>query len=340
VTVGNIVVTDVDPAAFDESQRRSLDVSFSTESHTKLEPLATEVTVYGLSEVVRTQMLAQQKAAAGQAWQQYQQVLNASVLIEPEQAVQFQSQLSFQGLQVRIEAGYQDDFGLIANATTMANGIKHRFDGAGWVTTIKAQDNRYPWQNGFVNEPIAPGVTMLDWDTLMSLSEGYLEGTTGADVINAKFPELLVRKDFAGYANGGVLAGQNRDIETEMMTALGLTRFVTAKGERVYLDLNAVTADEAVVLQAQGPQGVVPVPRPGGLLSYEEQSRGYYTATTLLNYKCTSGRQVLLQDQFGAPIGVGTFRIDHVRHTGSSFDGTYYSELMLRPTAIPQAFNV
>jgi hypothetical protein len=339
VTLGNIVITDIDPAAPMESERRSLDCTFTTEAHTKLEPLLTEATIYGINKITRDQLIQQQKQAASRSWQEYQKVLNRSLLIEPESAVQVQQQLSFQGLQLRIEAGYEGDFGLIANATTLPDGIKHRYDGNGYVTTIKAQDNRYPWQNGFVNEPVAPGVTLRDMDLITQLSEGYLEGDIAASVIQEQTPELLVRKDFAGYINGGILSGQTRDVRTEIANALGLTAFFD-RGQLVYLNLNAVTQEEAVLLQEKGPAGSVPTPSPGGLLEWEEQSRGYISARCLLNYKLTAGRQVIMQDRFGDPIGVGVFRIDHVRHAGSAIESTYNSEVLLRPTAIPQALNV
>lgn len=339
ITVGNLIVTDIDPAAPLLSERRSLDCTFSTEAHTKLEPLATEVTIFGLNKVTRDALLQQQKTAASQAWQEYQKVLTGAVLVEPEQAVQVQQQLSFQGLQVRIEAGYVGDWGLIANATTMPDGVKHKWTGGGWVTTIKAQDGRYPWQNGFVNEPVAPGVTLRDMDLITQLSEGFLDGTLAADVIQQKVPELLVRKDFAGYINGGILSGQSRNIRDEIAKALGLTAFFD-RGQLVYLDLNAVTQAQAVELVEKGPAGAVPQPTPGGLLEWEEQSRGYVTARCLLNHNLTAGRQVVMRDRFGEPIGAGVFRVDHVRHVGSAIEATYNSEALLRPTNINQATNV
>lgn len=338
--MGNTVLTDIDPSAPEQDvSKRRLDCTFSTEAHTKLEPLATTVVVYGLNRVTRDLLIQQQKAAASQSWKAYQQVLTGAVLVEPEQAVQVQQQMVFQGLQLRIEAGYDGDFGLIANATTIKDGITHEYTGAGWKTTIKAQDGRYPWQNGFVSEPVAPGVTLRDMDMINAFSEGFLDGTIAADVIQQKAPELLVRKDFAGYINGGVLSGQTRDIRKEITNALGLTAFFD-RGQLVYLDVNAVTRDEAVLLKAKGPQGPVPIPTPGGLLSWKEQSRGYVTARCLLNYKLTAGRQVIMQDELGVPIGVGVFRVDHVKHDGSAIDVAYNSEVLLRPTAIPQALNV
>ena len=339
VIVGNIVVADIDPSAPTESERRSLDVTFSTEAHTKLEPLATDVTIFGLNKQTRDALIAQQKAAASLAWQEYQKVLTGALLVLPEAAFQVQQQLIFEGLQVRIEAGYADDYGLIANAQAMPDGIAHEYTGAGWVTTIKAQDGRYPWQNGFVNEEVAPGVTLRAMDLITQLSEGFLNGTVSSEVVEQKAPELLVRKDFAGYVNGGVLGGQTRDIRSEMTQALGLTAFFD-RGQLVYLDLNAVTQDEAVLLVLKGPDRGIPMPTPGGLLSYKEQSRGFVTARTLLNHKLTAGRQVIMQDASGVPIGEGVFRVDHVRHAGSAIDSTYNSEVLLRPTATPRALNV
>jgi hypothetical protein len=339
VTMGNVIVADIDPAQPEASARHSLDVSFTTEAHTKLAPLTTTVTIIGLNRETRARLTAQQKAASSVAWDQYQKVLTDAVQItEEEQILQAQQQLTFQGLQLRVEAGYQDDFALIANAQSLPDGIKHNTSGVP-TTTIEAQDGRYPWQNGFVSEEMAPGVTYRDWGLITQLSEGYLTGAVSTEEIEAKTPELLTRKNFGGYLNGRVLTGDAALREQEMAETLGFTCFFD-RGQKIYLDLNAVTQAEAVVLRLIGsPRD--PTPTPGGLLSFTEpDDRGFVTVNTLLNHRLSPGRQVQVFDDKGAPVGAGTFRCEYVKHSGSVYDATYNSEAILRPVTIAVADNV
>lgn len=337
--MGGIIIADIDPARPEASQRHSLDFSFTTEAHTKLAPLSTHVTVIGLNRETRAQLSAQQKAASSVAWDQYQKVLTGAIQVtEEEQILQAQQQLVFNGLQVRIEAGYQDDFALIANAQALPDGIMHDVSGVP-TTTIEAQDGRYPWQNGFVSEEMAPGVTYRDWSLITQLSEGYQTGAISTAEIEAKAPELLVRKNFAGYLNGRVLTGDAALREKEMAETLGLTCFFD-RGQKIYLDLNAVTQAEAVVLRLIGsPRSTAPTP--GGLLSYTEpDSRGFVKTLSLLNHRLSPGRQVQVFDADGVPVGAGTFRCEYVKHSGSVFDATYHSEAILRPVTIAWADNV
>jgi hypothetical protein len=339
VTMGNVIIADIDPAQPETSQRYSLDVAFTTEAHTKLAPLSTHVTVIGLSRETRTRLSAQQKQASSIAWDQYQKVLTGAIQVtEEEQILQAQQQLVFQGLQVRIEAGYQDDFALIANAQSLPDGIKHDVSGVP-TTTIEAQDGRYPWQNGFVSEEMAPGVTYRDWGLITQISEGYLTGAISTEEIQAQTPELLTRKNFGGYLNGRVLTGDAALREQEMAETLGLTCFFD-RGQKIYLNLNAVTQAEAVVLRLVGaPRSTVPTP--GGLLSYTEpDDRGFVQVHTLLNHRLSPGRQVQVFDADGVPVGAGTFRCEYVKHSGSTFDATYNSDAVLRPVTIKWAKNV
>lgn len=340
MTVGSIIVADIDPALPEASANRSLDVSFTTEAHTKLQPMATTVEVIGLNRITRSQLTLQQQAAKKLAWEEYQKVLTGALAVtEEEQVFQVQQQLVYSGLQVLVEAGYQDDFAVIANAQSMPDGIKHDASAVP-RTTIEAQDGRYPWQNGFVSQEMAPGVTFRDWALIEQLSEGYLTGELTAAAVDAAVPELLTRKNYPGYFNARVLEGDAASRMEDMAATLGLTMFFD-RGERVWLSANAVTLAEAVVLKLLGkPVGGIDLPTPGGLLTYKEEDRGFLSVHCLLNHRLTPGRQVLVFDEFGAPVGAGTFRVDYVKHTGSTFDATYYSDAILRPVTIPAATNV
>lgn len=336
-----MIVADIDPARPDASASRSLDVSFSCESHTKLEPLATTVEIIGLNRDTRAMLKQQQDAAKTLAWEEYQKVLTGALEVTAEEQIfQVQQQLVFNGLQVVIEAGYQDDFAIIANAQTMPDGIKHDTSSVP-RTTIRAQDGRYPWQNGWVQEEVAPGVTFLDFALVEQLSEGFLTGELTADQLSeASAGTILQRKSYAGYLNGRVLEGDASARVTEIAQTLGLRPFFD-RGNRVWLDPNSVTLDEAVVLQLIGkPFGGIDKPTPGGLLSYTEEDRGFLSVHCLLNHRLTAGRQVRVFDEAGRPIGAGVFRVDYVKHTGTNFGPAFHSDAILRPTAIPAAQNV
>ena len=340
MTIGNLVVVDIDPALPEESATRSLDVTFSCEAHTKLQPMSTTVEVIGLNRLTRTLLTQQQQAAKAVAWEQYQAVLTGALAVtEEEQIFQVQQQLVFSGLQVLVEAGYQDDFSVIANAQTMPDGVKHDTSGVP-KTTIEAQDGRYPWQNGFVSQEVAPGVTFRDWALIEQVSEGFLTGELTAAAVEAAVPELLVRKAYPGYFNARVLEGDASARVEDLAATLGLTVFFD-RGERVWLNTNAVTQDEAVVLKLLGaPVGGVDLPTPGGLLSFKDEDRGFLSVHCLLNHRLTPGRPVFVFDELNVPVGAGIFRCDYVRHSGSTFDSTFYSDAVLRPVTIPAAANL
>lgn len=340
MTIGNILVADIDPRMPEASARHSLDVSFETEGHTLLSPLATKVTVIGLNRVTRAMLTTQQQAAKKVAWEEYQKVLTGALAVTEEEMIfQVQQKLVFSGLQVLVEAGYQDDFAVIANAQAMPDGIKHDTSGVP-TTTIEAQDGRYPWQNGFVSQEMAPGVTYMDWALVEQLSEGVLDGTLAVATVAAAAPDLLARKNFAGYLNGRVLQGDASARVTEIAETLGLRPFF-ARGERVWIDPRAYALGEAVVLKLIGkPIAGVETPAPGGLLSYAEQDRGFLSVRCLLNHRIIPGRQVMVLDELGVPVGAGTFRCDYVKHTGSTFGQEFNTEAILRPMTIPPAMNV
>lgn len=340
IRVGNQIVTDVDPAeSFEVNEARTLDATFSTESHVKLEPLMTTVTVRGLNRQSRRQLTSEQDAAAKIAWEEYQDVQSGLVNIEDDQITQFQQQLVFQGGIVTIEAGYEDDFALIAKAQILPDGIEHEYDGSGYVTTIRAQDTRYPWQNAFVSETVAPGVTIRDLQAVLQFNERFLTGdATQEEVIAAQTAGLLESKNFGGYANGRVLHGDSRNFEQEIAERLGYRRFLD-RGVLRFIRADSVTFDEAVVLRLVPKRDTGQIV-PGGLLRYKELKRGFVEATALLNHRITAGRQVFLQDEDSNPIGEGAFRVDYVRHVGSNFEATYNSEMTLRPIKVALTRNV
>jgi hypothetical protein len=339
ITVGDEIVCDLDPFEDqDTNDGRNLDVTFTTEKHTKLEPLKTSLTLYGLSRDRRDLLTSNLDAANKIAWKTRRKIQAGQVdILEGQEQAALQS-LRVNGARVKIEAGYGNEFGVLNVAQILPNGLKHSYEGPGWKTEISAQDNRFLWQNAFVSQTVAGGVSLYDYQAVIDASEAVQAGEEAVSAFTAAFPNLTQIKDIPGHKNGFVLHGQAQRNRRQLCEVLGLRPFLNEFGELIYLDANATRSTQAVKLAPST-----------GLLSKQRQDRGYYTAVSLLNYRLGPGVQVLFFDEdpdspdpnrpLEVPVDGGVFRVDHATHTASSFDDTYYSELVLRPTSLDQAEN-
>lgn len=338
VTLGRQVVVDLDPAVpFDVNNERNLHVDFTVSTHAKPEPLVASVTVKSLNRERRAQYANQQERARQQASQQYQAVLTGDILVEPDEVASASENLVTQGATVKIEAGYQNDFGLIHVGVVLPDGFEDSPTTPGYSTSFQSQDTRLAWANTFVSEEIAPGVTLVDYNKALRVAEQYKRGEIGGAEVAAQAPGLLEQKlDVFGYANGKVLHGQSRDESSKLMNTLGLQAFLV-DGKPYYLTKAATRYTQAVLLK------LVPqdenAAAPGGLLSYKKQGR-FYSGKCLLNYRMSAGRQVRLIDDNDKPIGGGLFRVEHATHTGSSYTNSYYTEFVLRPTTVATQNNL
>jgi hypothetical protein len=339
VTVGNSVLCDLRPDADQETNEgRNLDVEFTTEKHTKLEPQATSVTVWGLTRDDRLLLKTELDAANQIAWQTRRQVQAGQVdILEGQEQAALES-LIVNGAEVKIEAGYGNDFGLLNVAQILPGGLKFSRDGPGWKVEISAQDTRFLWQNGFVSQTIAGGVSLYDYQAVIDASEAVQAGEAPLAAFTEAFPNLTQIKDIPGHKNGFVLHGQAQRNRRQLSEVLGLRPFLDEFGNLIYLNPIQTRAGLAIRLAPSS-----------GLLDAQEQDRGMYTAVSLLNYRIQPGRQVLLFEDspdspnpdipIEIPVGAGTFRVDYVKHSGASHNQSYYSEISLRPTTLSPAAN-
>ncbi len=336
VRVGNLLACDLSPFdSLDANQSRNLAIDFTTEKHTKLEPLKTSITIFGLSQDTRDLMSMQLDAANQVAWKARRLIQAGAVdILEGAEDIALAA-LVVQGAEVQIDAGYGLDYGCLSVATILPEGLKHEKDGTGYRTEITAQDNRFLWQDGFVSQTVAGGVTLYDYQSVIDASEAVQAGEESLAAFTAQFPELTQLKDIPGHKNGFVLHGAAQRNRRQLCDVLGLQPFLDETGELIYLNPTATRLGLAVRLAPSS-----------GLLKCTPIGRGYYKASSLLNHRIGPGRQVLLFDAIDpllplveTPVGTGVFRSDHVIHTGSSYDLPFYSESVLRPTALPPALN-
>ena len=314
----------------DESIDPTLDCDFSVTRWVKPEPQPLELTLFNLSIENRDRLVQQQQRAAAIGWKKLQAVQSGAVLVLPgQEAATMQALVAKTGL-VEIFAGYGDSALLLCRYQILPqDGIKHVYNGVDWVTTIRAQDGRLPWQNAWVSQSMVPGVLLRDVQKVLLASEELLEGTLDEETFASAYPELLQYKPTPGYRNGYVLHGPVKDMKTDLLETLGLEAFYR-DGTLQYTRKGAATWTDAVRLSMANNLLGVPT----------EMERGFYTAQTLLDGRIEPGRQVKLVGRDDvSPIGVGTFRCDQVVHSGSNYGPSFYSTMILRPSSLVPSSN-
>lgn len=330
ITVHGEVVCDWQPFGDEDRSPDSLDCDFTVVQHAKPEPLTCELVIYNRSKEARERMTAVQTRARELGWKATQAIQSGATVVEPGGEAAAAAALAVSAGTVKIEAGYAYDNAVISTTQILAmGGIKHSYNGQDWVTRIRSQDSRLPWQNAFVSQPIAPGVSLRDVNRVLEASQQFLEGTLAEKAFTEQYPELLVKKSLPGAVNGLVLHGNTRAQNADVLDALGIEAFYL-NGQLVYTPKGAATYPIAVRLS-----------RANNLLTAVPDDFGRYTATTLLDHRIAPGRQVLLVDDDDVtPIGAGTFRVDQVTHSGNNYGASFTSVAILRPSNTDGANNL
>lgn len=274
-----------------------LHVSAEIELNTQLAPQPCRIEVWGLSAERREQLTAKQKQAMNTAW-----------LTRKTRRIG----------RLRVEAGRVGAFGVVFAGMIMR--IEHNPDGADWRTTITAQDGRLEWANARVSESIAPGVALADFEAVLRASEEALLGKEPFEAFAGQFKGLLELKSLGGYEQGFALMGNSIEQNQRLCDALHLEPF-WLHGRFMYVPRGRSTRDRAVVLV-----------RGDTLLHETEIERGYRNAIALLDHRTSPGRQILLTEDDGRPIGARAHRADSVKRIFSTWDAAWYDHLALRPT--------
>lgn len=317
VTVGNRIICDLDPeASASINLSRNLHVDVKTISHVKIEPMPTEITVFGLLRETQDALDDALAKSRTVPWTAYVESQTSGGELPPELA----------GVVVKVEAGYGRDLSMIANAAILPAGLEHTDEAPGTVTKIKAQDYRLPWKNAFGDESLLPGVSLEDLQRVLSASSGFGAGEEADAAFQSRFAEFTARNP-TGIEGNFALSGDVKTVAYELLDELGLEAFFV-NGEYRYLRRDAITLAEAVVLT----KGV-------DVLSDARMPRGFRKVRVLFEALLSPGRQVLYRTPDGRPVGQGTFRVDHVEHDLSSWQKNYWTTVVLRPSNIQQIDN-
>jgi hypothetical protein len=337
VTLGDIIVCDLDPFADQETNEgRNLDVTFSVSKHTRLEPMPTTVSIWGLNRDTRAELTSALNQANQTAWKRRREIQRGTVdIVEGAEQAALES-LKVNGTRVVVEAGYGDDFGILAVAQVLPKGLEHDDENPGWRTDIEAQDSRFLWSNAFVSDTVqGTGITLYDYQKVLDASAAVQSGEEALSAFTEAFGNLTQVNDLPGHKNGFVLHGQYQENQRQLSDVLGLRPSFDQNGELRFLNPQQTIAGPAVVLSPET-----------GLLRLTPRPNGGYNALSLLNYRIRTGTQIQLFDvdknypQQRLVRVSGVFRVDEVTHTGSSFGLEYYSECVLRDTSIKPTANL
>lgn len=294
---GAVVLTDYDSSRGVESAR-GLDVDFVAQLYSEPQPQPLEVVVFGLAARVRDQL---------------------SEVVESARELAYRTRTATRVGQVRVEAGRPGLRALLAAAEIYE--VDHARDGADWRTVIRGADGRAAWASGFVSGSVSGFTDPTRAAAALQRSLGITVDEAGTTTAGAA-PDL-VAQGFAGFAGGfdAGLFGASAAANQRMLGALG-RRPIWVRGQLRWTRPDLADLRPAVVLREGAT--LLELGKPG--------EYGVRTARAQLDPLFEPGRQVLLVRPGGTPLAPYPFRVDGVRHRGSSYAEPWDSELTLRPS--------
>jgi hypothetical protein len=269
-------------------------------------PQECELTVHGLSRAVRESLVKAYEAAE-------------------EMALKTRRVLSFGRL--RVDAGYGVDAATIFIGDIAPDGIQVQYTRPGHTVKLKALDGRIQWKGRFVNKSTAINVDLQTVRSVFALGGDYMAGVDADRSFAQNFPNLVKKKlGFPGYESGYAIFGESRAHNMQICKDLGITPFFR-DGEIIYIPSDSAALDLALVLTAVGN---------GALLDAQTLGRGRFRVRTLMEHRMRPGRQVILSDDLGRPIGSsgGLFRCDAMVAEGGNRSQNFNIEADLTPTGL------
>jgi hypothetical protein len=171
------------------------------------------------------------------------------------------------------------------------------------VTQFIVGDGIDAFREGFVNESFGPGTPM---DVVLSsviAAMGLIPAAGSLVLFQSKLPTSAI-----GAANSGFVAtGKAADI-LDTLCALTSLRWFIRDNQVVFQDTRTFLTDFAVRL----------TPGTGLLWASEPHGRNQMKVKALLNPDLQPGRQIILQNELGLPIGDGNYAIESMRAFGDT----------------------
>jgi len=284
----------------------SLACEFTVRSIAGPYPQECEVVVHGLARTTREMMLKLFDAAE-------------------ELALKTRDVLKFG--RVVLEAGYGEDYGVLFIGDIAPDGMRVMYTRPGHSVTLRALDGRLKWKGRFNNKTSGSNTDLQTMRSVLALQSDYVTGVDADRSFAERFPSLVKKKlGFPGYESGFAIFGESRSNNKKICEDLGITPFFRDT-EIVYIPSDSATLEEAVVLTAKGN---------GALLDAQPLGRGRFRVRSELEHRLRVGRQVVLSDDLGRPIGGsgGLFRVDASAAIGGVRTADFNHECDLTPTGL------
>lgn len=294
---GRVVLTDYDSSRGVEGAR-GLDADFTVELLSDPSPQPLEVTVIGLAPRVRDQL---------------------SRVVEDARELAYRRRARLQIGRIAVEAGRPGLRALLSSADIYE--VDHARDGADWRSVIRGADGRVAWSAGFVSGSVSGFTDPTRAAAALQRDLGITVDEAGASTAEAS-PDL-VAQGFAGFAGGfdQGLFGASQAANQRILGALG-RRPIWVRGQLRWTRPDLADLRPAVVLR-EG-RTLLELGKPG--------EYGIRSAVAQLDPLFEPGRQILLVRAGGTPLAPYPFRVDGVRHRGSTHTAAWESELTLRPS--------
>lgn len=204
-------------------------------------------------------------------------------------------------LRVKLFAGYAQRSELIFFGDVYKLAHNHE-RGESWTTTLTTGDG----QDAYRSQMEASFAANVPIDTVRRLTEAALGLQPNASA-RAEFAAALATSRITTFENGFVATGPAQEVLTEIATTVGLKWWIR-DGQIVYVRKDRATTDFAILL----------TPETGLLHATPPKELGDVEFRALLNPRIFPGRQVLLQDPPGVPIGAPAHRVDTATYQGDT----------------------
>lgn len=220
-------------------------------------------------------------------------------------------------LRVKLFAGYAQRSELIFLGDVYKLLHEHP-RGESWITTLTTGDG----QDAVRSQMEASFVADVPIDTVRRLTEAALGLTPNASA-EAQFQAALGSSTVTTFENGFVATGPASEVLTEIASSLNLKWWIK-DGEIIYVRKDQVTTDFAIVLN----------PKTGLLHASKPKELGDVEFRALLNPRIFPGRQVVLQDENGVPIGAPAHRVDSAEYNGDTHGDDWSVSCVARRTIL------
>lgn len=288
----------------DKAQGGSLWVSCTVNYHLRGEPQLATVSVDGLSRETRAKILG---------------------IHRQNETKSFFERRALQSGKLTIYAGHSDDAGVLFSGDLAAGGVKEEPGEHGKALVLTAEDSRVLYESRFVKRSNAAGVDLATMRQVIALAGDYISGKDQAGAWERRFPERIIRRSAPNVVDNGFVAfGPSKRINRMWARSMGLQEFMIDGAMRM------IAADEALLETA------IELQEGKTILDLNEEDLGYYTVSSILDYRFRCGRQLKLLSKQGLPIGAGLFRIDDATLLLSNKSSEYRANMTARPTVKPE----